>query len=501
MANRLSRQQNGWQPLIAFMLSAMLFGYWQWISPALAGTDGYYHIAIANMVWQQGIHFPFPYLEMTLLDSDHYVDMHMLYHVMQAPFTALFDDLATAAKVASTLFAATACALFVWLLQQHRVPWPLFWLLVLLVSASAFLYRMMMPRPPVFAFIYMMLFFHFAITKRFIALGVVALFFTWTYKVFPIMIPLALFAMLTYYITQKEVNFRPLLAITLGMAAGLVLTPWFPDNVIFLWDAIRMKILSGSYHTSVGNEWYSSKAIYYLKHAYIPLLAYASGLLLTNRSEWRTDPARLFWFLTATMWLILTFKSRRFIEFLTPSALLFFIFTVKNWLQYHAVPNYWRHNNLYWPAAVILLVVVASGYHTFGRIKHTMENKTPVDSYKQCSDWLIAHSAKGDRVFNTDWDDFPKLLFHNPHNTYIVGLDPDYMRLKNEKRYYRWRKISQGKVRKHPEQEILRDFGARYVFTDNGHKVFRWFADRNPHMKHRYHDKYCNVYEIIDDPT
>ncbi|MDX8414437.1 MAG: hypothetical protein R8J85_10155 [Mariprofundales bacterium] len=489
------------QPLLAFIFSAALFGYWQWISPALAGTDGYYHIAIANMVWQQGIHFPFPYLEMTLLDSKHFVDMHMLYHIMQAPFTAIFDDLAIAAKVSSTLFAATACALFVWILQQHRIPWPLFWLLVLLVSSSAFLYRMMMPRPPVFAFIYMMLFFHFAINKRFVALGVVALFFTWTYKVFPIMIPMTLFAMITYYYTEKVLNLKPMFTVAVGMALGLMLTPWFPDNVAFLWDAIRMKILAGSYHTSVGNEWYSSKAIYYLKHAYIPLLAYAAGLLLTNRSEWRSDPARLFWFLMATMWLVFTFKSRRFIEFLTPSALLFFIFSIRGWLQYHAIPNYWRHHHLYWPAAALLLVVAVSSHHTFSRISHSMKHKDPVDSYKQCANWLITHTSKGSRVFNTDWDDFPKLLFHNPHNTYIVGLDPDYMRLKDEDRYFQWRKISKGKERKHPAHDILYNFDARYVFTDDGHKAFRWFADRNRFMKQRYHDENCHVYEIIGYPA
>ncbi len=486
------------QPAFAFGLCAAFFGYLQWISPALAGTDGYYHIAIANIIRQQGIAFPFPYLEMTLLDSEHYVDMHMLYHLLLAPFTALFDDLATAAKVATTLFAAAAGACFVWLLQRHQVPWPLFWLLALLAASSAFLYRMMMPRPPVFAFLYTMLFFHFFVTKRYGALAIVALLFTWTYKVFPILLPLAIFAMITDAVTRKVFNPRPLLAVIAGISAGMVLTPWFPDNISFLWNAIRMKILAGSYRTSVGNEWYSAEAIYYLKHAFIPLLAYCGGLLLTDRRDWRTDPARLFWFLTATMWLILTFKSRRFIEFSAPATLLFFAFSAREWMQRHTIPGYWRRHHLYWPAALVVVLVAGSGYHTFSRIEDSMRHKTPVDSYKGCADWLIAHSPRGTRVFNTDWDDFPKLLFHNTHNTYIVGLDPDYMRLKNKDLYYEWIKIGLAKIHKHPEENIVNDFGARFVFTDDGRAAFRWFADRNPHMRHRYHDDYCHVYEIVD---
>ncbi|RMH52662.1 MAG: hypothetical protein D6682_01420, partial [Zetaproteobacteria bacterium] len=339
------------------------------------------------------------------------------------------------------------------------------------------------------------------IGRRFIAQGVVALLFTWSYKVFPILVPLALFAVVCDRVALGRIDPRPLIATGLGIALGLIVNPWFPDNIGFLWNAIRMKILTVHFHTSVGKEWYSADADYYLKHAFLPLLAYITGLLCTDRSEWRLDRARLFWFLTATMWLVLTFKSRRFIEFLAPSAILFLAFAARGWLERCAIPGYRRRHRLHRPAAVALLLVTISGWHAWGRIYETMKYANPGDAYKQCARWLIDHTPEGSRVFNVDWDDFPKLLFHDPHNSYIVGLDPDYMRLKDPELYRKWRRIARGKEHRHPAYDIVHDFGARYIFTDDGHAAFRWYADHNRFMKQRYHDDYCHVYEIVGDPV
>jgi hypothetical protein len=39
--------------------------------------------------------------------------------------------------------------------------------------------------------------------------------------------------------------------------------------------------------------------------------------------------------------------------------------------------------------------------------------------------WLKANTLRSG-VFQTDWDDFSQLFFHNTHNTYTLGLDPTY---------------------------------------------------------------------------
>lgn len=484
-----------WDVAVAFLVAMVVVGPILFSSPGMAGIDGYYHISVASMVWSEGLTFPFPYLEFTLLDQAHYVDMHMLFHMLQSPFTAFFD-LETAAKLAAVVYIATACALLVWLLKQYEVRYPLFWAMLLLVLSESFLYRMMMPRPPVFALIYTWLAFHFLMQRSNIALAIVALLFTWSYKVFPILLPIVMVGMFVFFVEKKVVNFRPLMAVTAGMVAGLVVTPYFPDNVSFLWNAMQMKIFSGSFQASVGNEWYPLKTLVLLKDAAIPLALYFFGLILTNRDEWRKDPARLFWFLVATMWLLMLLKSRRFIEFFPPAALLFFIFAARRWLQHQKVYPWSevRSKQLLAMAASLLLLV--GGYHTLGGGYERMQKRQPVEAYEGGAKWLAENTLAGSRVFHTDWDDFPRLFFHNRHNIYIVGLDPDYMRLKDSEGYELWRSISRGKV-KAPEDVILKRFESEYVFTDNKHYRFIQRAEKSPRMRRVYSDRYVRVYKVL----
>ena len=98
------------------------------------------------------------------------------------------------------------------------------------------------------------------------------------------------------------------------------------------------------------------------------------------------------------------------------------------------------------------------------------------------------------------WDDFPQLFFFNTHNTYIVGLDPDFMRLKNPHFYDRWRAITAGRVRL-PGRVIRRKFGCEYAFTDNAHRKFIALADRDPSMQRVYADQETTVYRVLAENT
>ncbi len=482
-----------WLLLAAFLVGLAVFGFLQYVSPGLAGNDGYYHIAMAAMIRENGLRVFFPYLEFTLLDSRHFVDMHLLFHLLQAPFTA-WMPLATAAKTSAALFAAAACTLFVYVLDRHRIPLPLLWLLLLLASSSTFLYRMSMPRPPVLAWIYMLLFFHFQLQRRFLPTLLTALLFTWTYKLFPVLIPLALFAMFVTFVHERRLDPRPLIAVVAGMVAGLLINPYFPDNIVFLVQAVRMKVLALGFGTRVGNEWYPYDTLHLLRILYLPLALWTVALLLTDRRDWRRDPARLFWFLTATMWLLLLLKSRRFIEFFPPAAVLFFAFSVRDGLRRLLHEGQRR---LWGWAFVALLVLAVPGIQSLQRAQTTMLHRTPVDAYRGAAVWLKEHTPPGARVFNTDWDDFPRLFFHNRRNIYIVGLDPDYMRLKDPGLYKLWRLISKGRI-PHPEEILLHTFDSAYVFTDIRHHGFLRMAASNRRLRRVYGDRYAIVYEVLE---
>jgi hypothetical protein len=86
--------------------------------------------------------------------------------------------------------------------------------------------------------------------------------------------------------------------------------------------------------------------------------------------------------------------------------------------------------------------------------------------------WIRENVQPGETIFNTDWDDFPKMFFYDTKHVYVSGLDPTYLldrdnQLKREPKLAElYKKITLGNE-KDPAPIIRDRFGARYVFTDN----------------------------------
>ncbi|HSO12317.1 MAG TPA: hypothetical protein VLT51_08070, partial [Anaerolineales bacterium] len=128
-----------------------------------------------------------------------------------------------------------------------------------------------------------------------------------------------------------------------------------------------------------------------------------------------------------------------------------------------------------------------------------VENSKPYDLYAGASLWLEKNTSAGSRVFQTDWDDFPRLFYYNTHNTYLIGLDPTYMQLYDSDLYDLWVLITQGNV-ENPSKIIAGRFGSQYVHTDLKHGGFIRVAGRDPGLKEVYRDAQAILYEVLASP-
>jgi hypothetical protein len=126
-----------------------------------------------------------------------------------------------------------------------------------------------------------------------------------------------------------------------------------------------------------------------------------------------------------------------------------------------------------------------------------LSQSKPYDLYEGASDWLTQNTLAGERVFQTDWDDFPRLFFYNTHNTYLAGLDPTYLQLYDSDLYDVWVQITRGEVDQ-PSQVILERFGARYVHTDLNHGNFLRQAANDPGMIEVYRDGQSVIFEVVE---
>jgi hypothetical protein len=191
------------------------------------------------------------------------------------------------------------------------------------------------------------------------------------------------------------------------------------------------------------------------------------------------------------------FQARRFIEYFPPFALIFAAFAWAPLLSASksvpAIPR--RFNPRVLPVIVLALMIAVSMVKTLPATQESLRKSKPYNLYAGASAWLIENSTEGDRVFQTDWDDFPRLFYYNTHNTYLVGLDPTYMQLHDQELYDLWVLITRGKIQE-PSQYIVAQFDARFVHSDLAHKKFIRYAEQDPGLREVYRDEQAVIFEV-----
>src|SRR5206468_12471999 len=87
------------------------------------------------------------------------------------------------------------------------------------------------------------------------------------------------------------------------------------------------------------------------------------------------------------------------------------------------------------------------------------------DKYSRTMAWANKNIPPGERIFNCNWDDFPKLFFYDQKHSYVYGLDPNYLYSRDPELYRLLIDITNAKT-DNPAQMIRDKFGARHVFAD-----------------------------------
>ncbi len=143
------------------------------------------------------------------------------------------------------------------------------------------------------------------------------------------------------------------------------------------------------------------------------------------------------------------------------------------------------------PIVLMVLVTVSSVYDD-------LQDTKGFTYMMGASQWLIENTETRTMVFQTDWDDFPSLFFHNTHNTYLVGLDTTYLQLENTFYWNQWLAITRGLVER-PSVVIRETFKSDYVVSDIHHEEFAKIADADPNMKLVYRDSNSFIWQIISN--
>ena len=468
-------------------------------SPAILDNDGYYHIRWARMLRESFPHLPpFKALPLTTLDEQDYVDHHYLFHVFLFPFT-FGEDMRLGAKWAAVVFSSLGIASLFALLVSYNVRYRWLWLAGLVASSEPFLYRMSMTRAPALSLALLGLGTYLILKRKHLLLGLLSFAFVWFYSLFPLILLFAVAYSIAVYLSSRRIDLWGALASTCGILVGLVANPYFPKNLRLLYEHVLMKFtIASDYSVDVGVEWYPYETWVMLTYSALAFVIYFVGVAAFNYRKRARDVKPLFFLMVSAMLLVMAFKSRRFIEYWPPFAVLFAAFTISPRLE--EIDRSWfrrETDRVIASAAAAVVTVIAFVTMTTTIWQAHAEVKSEQDpyAYRGASEWIAAHTPPGSMIFNTDWDDFPMLFYFNQNNTYIVGLDPSYLNDRDKALWSLYARITLGEE-DDPAPLIRERFGAEYVFTDNGHVDFLDVARDSGDFDTVYKDKYTTVLRL-----
>jgi hypothetical protein len=224
--------------------------------------------------------------------------------------------------------------------------------------------------------------------------------------------------------------------------------------------------------------------------------------------------------------MIASFRSRRFVEYWPPFAVLFAAFSLQpvfdgvrssigrlpSDVMDELSPFLDRHERIetpgdkqsreFWTTMVAAGVALLLGVVLFFNVREsakTIAGDAGPDHYRNGMEWIKANVPPGEMIFNTDWDDFPRLFFYDTTHVYVSGLDPTYLLDKNPELSKLYEDITLGRTE--DPAPIIRDrFGARYIFTDREevHDKLYFNAKDSGWCEIAYDDEDCTVLYIRD---
>lgn len=492
--------------------------------------DGYYHIKWSRILWESiknGKLAPnFPWLPLTTLNPKDYVDHHYLFHIIQIPF-AQFKDPRLGAKVASVVFGSLALLSCYWFLILHRIRYTLVWLVALLACSAPFLFRINMAKAPPVAIILLIVAIHFFFKRKYWPLLPLAFVFTLTYDMFVLLLLGVVIWTAVIGWTERRFEWRPLLFVTIGIVAGLVINPYFPHNLQLLYEHLKIKLATifTDYDTKVGSEWYPYDSWEFIGNSFVACVSMLVGYIAFEPGDRKRSHYSLFFLLFATALMIMNARWKRIAEYWPPFAVMFAAFSLQPWIEgtrssltrlpkdvLDELEPFLDRDGRVFPfrkpstdeligtvvaGAIALLLGVVLYFNLSSSVKEIGLSESH-NFYQQGAKWLRTYVPPGQIVFNTDWDDFPRLFYFDETHYYVSGLDPSYLYDKSPDLSRLYDRITLG--REDDPGPLIRDrFDARYVFTDNNHHDFFDAARSSGWFEIVYEDEQCTIMRILDE--
>lgn len=509
-----SKNKSGrWQYVVSAFGALVLGIVMQW-GNTFADPDSFYHVQITWQMLQHGMVYQFPWLYYTDL-AQQFTDQHLLYHLLMAPWLYIVSPMVGAKIFQVVLIVALALFFHLWL-RRWKTPYALVALFVLF-GITPFCIRMNLVKASTLAVLCCYAILWCLLERKLIWAAVLTLIYTWIHAGFILAVICAGAVWLADSIvlsvqrkTFRLASVRTLIIIVTVCAAGVIVSPYFPYNLGFLWQQlVQIGILNYAATIEVGAEWYSFPATELIAVESVLLIGVVSTIVVSVW-QWRKYTVdRTYWTLVilSVAFGVITLRSRRYVEYLTPILWLWGCYillpylTSQPWQELRRKLKLdlgWLYTALVIYFSVTIPFTVGKSYAlAYGDLHN--DQASPIEKWGAASAYIAQHSQPHAIVFNGMWDQFPELYFHNPNNYYIIGLDPTFMFLHDRDVFQKWLDISAGKSKNNTAKDIIGIFHAQYVVIDpkaDRTKLLEAYLLRDPKVDEVFKDDDSLVFYI-----
>ena len=459
-------------------------------------VDAYYHLQVAAEIWQQGGWADIRWLPFTALGAEG-PDHQWLFHLLIAPFSQIQDTQLAMRLAAAALggLVPLACGLF---LRDRGLPIAFALVLALLAFAASPLLpeRFITLRAQTFGLVMMLALAWALLRGRALWVGTISALFMAGYHAAPIVLLMTLLHLVAKGIKGETLRLNALIAALIGLGLGLLVNPWFPRNIEFLFFHTLLKAASG-HQALVGNEWYSPGAWTFAAHLGPVLLALvvAAVAAWSRGLPWRErlglDTWMLLGFSACLLWLYA--DAVRFEEYAAP----WLVLTLGLLLRDAGLTKWtwrWRKSGVMMVLAGLLLLGSWRGAITMaGFPRYDLSRDDPIPAY------VRSHAEPGAMIYNSHWPHFQGLVWQLPAYRFVAGLDGHFLAYGDPRRFALWYALSgrRNDPQADPSPYIAEEFGANWAIIARGHWDLVAGLDQSPHALRRAENKTQVLFEIL----
>lgn len=326
---------------LVFVVFYIINAWVQYSTPFFADTnDSFYHARMGEMIID-GILQKFPWLYFTSL-HENFVDHHLLFHVMMWPFIQLGNLVHSLGWSASEgniwgpkfMITLSITSLFVMayhMFRKERLRFAWIWLLFLLCVPYDFFFRMHMIRVQSVSLLVMLLGLAAMWKRNYILLGVLSFAYIWLYGGGFFLPIFALIYVTVRAIQEKELDLQPIWWCFGGAILGLVLNFYFPKNIQFLYSQIFETGLG--YQINVGGEWRPYDTWYIFQMGVVVFALQFATISWSLIKGLKQNARSITLLIISFFFLVLMWKSKRFVEYWPFFAVLSSAYMLKDYVQ------------------------------------------------------------------------------------------------------------------------------------------------------------------------